>query len=140
MPQRLPPLLFIGLIGTLVTGSIFFMQYGRATWGDQNIWWTPRPLAVSLADTRQEFELLINDELLQKHIQHQTLMVMDVNGGSYPVTKEDIRVRLNNWYKVKASLLNAAVLTAFLLGVSVTCLILGAIPMGGSKENPPPTE
>jgi hypothetical protein len=129
MKKRVNSLLIIGITGTIVLGFHFGVQYGRATWGNHTIWWTPKAMAVSLDETRQYFELFLSNELLQDHLKRRSLSATERNGKTYQVVPEDIKVRLNNWYKVKASFLNAAVFSAFVLGVSVTCLILGLARM-----------
>jgi hypothetical protein len=134
MRKNVNPLFLMGLIGTLVIGSHFAAQYGRALWGDRDIWWTPRTMAVSLEDTKQAFELYVSGTLLRDHLERGSLSAVAANGTPYRVAQGDIRVRLNNWYKVNASLLHSAVPSAFLLGVSVTCLTIGIVQWTQRRE------
>ena len=119
--------LIIGIIGVCVFGSHFGIQYGRAMLGRKDMWWTPKAMALPLEQTRREFELFINNELLQSRIKQGTLLAIDPEGNAYPVVSENVTVRLNNWHKTKASFLHIAVFTALLLGISLTSLIVGAI-------------
>lgn len=125
MKNRMNALLLIGIIGMAVIGSHFGVTYGRAVWGNKDIWWTPMSLALPLEDTSQDFRLFIGGEPLLEHVERGTLTARDANGQPYQVSSEDIRVRLNNWLDVKADFLHSAVFSGILLGISLTCLILG---------------
>ena len=94
--------LLIGIIGISLFGSQFGIRYGRAVWGDPYIWWTPKTMALALNDTRQDFEIFLNDELLQNHLERGSLSAADLKGQSSRVVSDDITVRLNNWHKSKA--------------------------------------
>ena len=120
-------LLLIGIIGTVTGGTMFGIQYGRAMWGRSDIWWTPRQLALPLAETRQDFELRIGDRPLQDHLQQRSLTAVAPDGQRYTVVSEDVRVRLNNWPRVRNSWLQSAVYAAFMLGASAACLVLGLV-------------
>ena len=60
MRKSVNPLLLIGLLGTIVIGSQFAVQYGRAIWGDRDIWWTPMAMALSLDETTRAFEMYVS--------------------------------------------------------------------------------
>lgn len=125
MKNRMNALLLIGIIGTAVIGSHFGVTYGRAVWGNKDIWWTPMSLALPLEDTSQDFRLFIGGDSLQEHLKRGSLTALDADGRPYRVVSEDIKVRLNNWPEVKADFLHSAVFSGILLGISLTCLILG---------------
>lgn len=137
MKREINALLLIGIIGTAVAGSQFAVNYGRATWGDKDIWWTPASLALPLEDTKHQFRIFLSGEPLQNHLEEGSLSATDSSGQSYRVVAEDLRVRLNNWNKVKASHLHSAVLSAFMLGVSLTCLFLGVLQSVTSRKKAP---
>ena len=121
--------LIFGIIGASLFGSQFVIHYYRAVWGNAEMWWTPKPVALSINDTRNDFELFLNDELLQDHIKRGSLSATDRNGQSMPVAADDIVVRLNNWHKMKASFLHTAVYMALLLGASLMSLAIGIVQM-----------
>jgi hypothetical protein len=127
--------LITGIIGVAVIGSHFGVQYGRAVWGSNDRWWTPKSMALTLSETRHNFELFVRGELLQNHLKKGTLSAIDSQGESYRLVPEDIQVRLNNWHKVKSSMLHSAVLAAFLLGISVMSLAVGVIQLVVEKKN-----
>lgn len=117
--------LIVGIIGVSVLGSHFGIEYGRAVWGNNNMWWTPKSMALPLFKTRKNFELFISGELLQDHLDRRSLSATDAKGERYDLVPDDIYVRLNNWQKVKSSMLHTAVWIAFMLGISVMSLIVG---------------
>ena len=119
--------LLIGIIGIAVFGSHLAIQYGQAVWGNSDMWWTPRSMALPLSETRQNFELFVRGELLQRHLDRGSLSAIDSQAGRYSFVPEDVEVRLYNWQKVKSSMLHIAVLAAFMLGISVMSLIVGII-------------
>jgi hypothetical protein len=125
--KQMNPLLLIGLIGVFVVGSIFVEKYWQATRSEPNMWWTPMSMALKLDETRTHFELFIRGELLQNHVRDGSLSLVYPDGASTPVISDDIRIRLNNWPAVQASFLNSAILPAFLLGVSLSCLVVGIV-------------
>lgn len=135
MKGKINALFLIGVIGTVVFGFHFGLQYGRAVWGNSDIWWTPMSMAMSLHETRQTFNLFLGDELLQDHLARSSLSATDSKGRSYPIVADDIKVRINNWYKIKASFLHFAVFTGILLGGSIACLIMGTIELFTKRKN-----
>lgn len=138
MKSKINALLLIGIIGTSVFCAHFGINYGRAVWGNSEIWWTPRSLALPLEETSHEFRLFIRGANLQDILEHGSLRALDSEGNSYQVTYEDITIRLNNWPEVKATFLHSAVFSGIMLGISITCLILGLSSFIRSRrgENP----
>lgn len=135
MKKQINPLLFIGIIGTLVTGPQFAFHYGKVFWGNRDIWWTPMPLALSLQETANTFKMFINNESLDNHLERGSLFATDKAGQTYRVVPQDIKIGLNNWQAVKASFLHSSIYSAFFLGVSVTLLLLGIGQVLKKKQN-----
>ncbi len=125
MKSKINALFIIGIIGISVFGSHFGVQYGRAVWGNKDIWWTPMSMALPIEETVQDFQIFIGGNLLQEHLEQRSLTVRDANSRTYQVVSEDIKVRLNNWHEVKTDFLHSAVFSGILLGISLACLILG---------------
>jgi hypothetical protein len=134
MKKKINALLIIGIIGTSVFGAHFGVQYGRAVWGNRDIWWTPMSMALPLEDTSRNFRLFIGGEPLLEHVERGTLTAVDANGQTYSVSSDDIRVRLNNWPEVKADFLHSAIFSGILLGISLSCLILGLAELIRSRK------
>ena len=127
MKNTWKPFLLIGMIGIFTCGSQFATKYIQAIWGNQNIWWTPMQLALPLDETRNEFAIFISGEPMQKHIDQGTLSAIDQSGQPYRVAADDIKVRINNWNKTKASLLHWSVYIAMALGSCITFFGIGLI-------------
>lgn len=127
--------LLVGIIGVSFFGSQFGVYYGRAVWGNHDIWWTPRIMALPLDDTKKEFEIFVDGKLLQDRLEQGSLSVTDLTGESRRLMSNDIEVRLNNWHKTKASLLHSAVFMALLLGASLMSLVVGVTQLIVSKKD-----
>lgn len=134
MKGKLNALLTFGLTGTIIFGSFFAGEYLEATRGNNDMWWTPMNMALSLDQSRTEFELYIQKDMLQKQIEKGTLLVANEKGKPAKVTAGDVKVCLNNWHKVKAEKLNYCVITAFFLGASLALLVVGLIRFMNSKD------
>jgi len=120
-------LLWIGLTGSLIFGTSFIADIYQAFRGDRNIWWTHQAMRLPIEKTKDNFELYIGGKLLQKHLTDQTLYSTDKNGRQYPVVAGDISVRLNNWDRIKASILSRTVMAGFTFGITITLLVMGLI-------------
>jgi hypothetical protein len=125
--KRINPILWIGLIGTLTIGTSFITDAYRAFRGDHRIWWTPHAMMLPVEETRGNFEIYIGGKPLQKHLSDGTLFSVDKNGKQYPIVSKDIAVRLNNWDKIKASILGHTTMSGFAFGVAITLLVIGLI-------------
>jgi hypothetical protein len=117
--------LLIGLFGLFTVGSNLAVHLYRAYGGDRTIWWTARTLPLNLDETKDVFELRIRSKPLQTHLAEGTLSVVNEEGIGEPVVSGDVAVRVNNWERVKASILANALLSGFLFGASVALLIAG---------------
>ncbi|HOG10175.1 MAG TPA: hypothetical protein PLD26_06565 [Smithella sp.] len=135
MQRKFNELLIIGLGGTIFFGSFFAGEYLGASESNKDSWWTPMTMALSLDQTRPEFELYLKKELLQKHIEKGTLLVANDGENLSKLVLGDIKIRLNNWNKVKAEKLKYAVITAFFLGASIALLIIGLMRFLADKED-----
>ncbi len=124
---RVNPLVLMGLIGVFTIGSNFAVQVYRAYWGNQGNWWTPRTKSLSLEESRDVVRLSISGKRLQEHLEDGSLFARDDEGNSYRVVARDVSVRVNNWHKVKASILTNALVTGVAFGVVMTVLVIGLV-------------
>ena len=125
--NRINTILWIGIIATLLIGTSFITDVYRVFWGDKNIWWTHQAMRLPIEETRDTFELYIGGEPLAKHISDGTLFSVDKNGKQYRIVYKDLTVRLNNWNKVKASILTYTTMSGFAFGVACTLLVIGLV-------------
>ncbi len=142
MDKRINALLWIGLTGMLIIGTSFVADVYRAFWGDDTIWWTHQEMLLPLEKTRDSFELYIGGKLLQKHLSERTLLSVDRHGNHHPLVSEDVTVRLNNWDKIKSSILTTTTMTGFGFGVATTLFVIGlaAYFASAKRDNCPPLQ
>ena len=84
-------------------------------------------MALPLDETKNNFAIFISGEPLQKHIDRGSLSATDQSGKPYRVVPADIKVRINNWYKTKASLLHWCVYLAMALGSCIAFFGIGLV-------------
>lgn len=133
--QNINPLVLIGMIGIFAVGSNFGVQLYRAFAGNRDIWWTPKIMALPLEETGDEFQLFISGKTIQDHLGNDGIFAVDNNGQRYRVAPKDISVRLNNWDKVKASILAQAVLSGVFFGAVIATLLIGLVQTFSKKNN-----
>jgi hypothetical protein len=123
--RRINVYLFIGLIGVVTSGSTLFTHLYQAFWGNEDIWWTPAQLRLTVEETGDRFQMSIGGKALRKHLKDGTLFAVDPDGVHYRVVSKDVGVRVNNWDRVRGTLLSGALTTSFVFGVSLTFMIVG---------------
>jgi len=89
---------------------------------------------LPIEDSRDHFELFINGKPLQKHLANGSLFALDNNGEKYRVVSKDLTIRLNNWNKVKSSILANAIISGVAFGVVITVLVIGIIQVFAQKK------
>jgi hypothetical protein len=99
----------------------------------RDIWWTPKPLALPLADTADRVEVYVRDVALAEHIRGGRLQLVGGTGGT-PVQESDIRVRFNNWDRIRAERVPSLLSAGIALGASGVLLLFGLL--GWSPSNP----
>ena len=133
-PKCINPLFLIGLIGFFSLGSSFFVDIYRAFYGEKDLYWTHQEMKLPIENTKNDFQILIAGKLLQNHLSDKTIYAVDKDGTQYPVVAEDINVRLNNWNKVKSTILTKAIFTGLAFGITLTLLIIGLVQMFFQKR------
>jgi hypothetical protein len=82
-------------------------------------------MTVPLDETNNDFAIFVGGDPLQKHVARGGLFACDKEWEPYQVVSEDIKIRINNWYKTKASLLHWSVYFAFGLGICIAFFGIG---------------
>jgi len=104
-----------------------------------DIWWTPRSLAVPLAESRDRVEVLVGGELLQKRIEDGALMLKAEDGSSRAVEAPDVTLRFNTWDARRADLYWQGMFSAAYLAIGVAMLVVGLFLMPRlPRPEPPP--
>jgi hypothetical protein len=88
-----------------------------------DIWWTPRPLAISLADSRDRVEIYVRAEPLGDLVDAHQLWISE-QGRSSPLGAQEITLRFNNWDRIRAARLPLLLVYAATFGAGLAMLIL----------------
>ena len=120
MPARLR-LLFGTLTGALLLIPCLALHREIAQRDD--IWWTPKQLAVSLAESQDRVEIYIRGKPLGALLTAGQLRMAD-GAGSDGVVPADVGLRFNNWDRVRADRLPMLLAYAAAIGAGVVLLIL----------------
>jgi hypothetical protein len=121
----------------LMFGGIFFLmpavQLVRYFIQPAGIWWTPKALAVPLAETSDRVEVYVHDVSLPDHIKAGRLQLQG-DTGAQPVREADVRLRFNNWDRIRAERIPSLLSTGVTLGISGVVFLFGVLGWGPSKR------
>ena len=120
----------------LMFGGIFFLmsalQLVRYFNQRADIWWTPRDLALPLADTSDRVEVYVRDVALAEQIKAGRVQVL-TDTGARPVAESDIRLRFNNWDRIRAERISSVLSAGIGLGASGVLFLFGLLGWGPRK-------
>jgi len=121
MNRRINGLTIIGIIMLCVfTAHLLTKLLER---GD--IWWTPKEMAPSLSECRDRVRVYLRDEPIEDYLEKDSLWVVDKDGSRRKIAQDDIRLRLNNWDRRRASLYGGAILDASAVTAGLMLLVSG---------------
>ena len=90
-----------------------------------DIWWTPRAMALSLDESRDRVEVYARDHPLVTLLEQGRVSITD--GAVSEVLKpQDVGLRFNNWYRIRAQRLPLLLLYAAACGGGVVLLLMTA--------------
>ena len=120
----------------LIFGGVFFLmsalQIVRFFNQSADIWWTPKALGLPLAQTSDRVEVYVRDVALQEHVKaHHVQLLTD--SGTTPVTESDIRLRFNNWDRIRAQRIPSLLSAGIGLGAAGVFFLLGVLGWGPVK-------
>ena len=120
----------------LMFGGIFFLmsalQLVRYFVQPADIWWTPKALALPLADTSDRVEVYVRDLGLAEYVRAGRLQVLGDTGAG-PVTESDVRLRFNNWDRIRAARIPSLLSAGIVLGAAGVVFLLGVLGWGPPK-------
>ena len=125
MGRQFNPLLLMGFLGTVVMGGSFVLGVYKAYWGNQDIWWTHQDMRLSLEDTRNAFEVSLLGEPLQRLLTEGRVLAVDQTGQQRVLHAVDVQARLNNWERVRGSILAGTTFTGLFAGMALAVLVIG---------------
>lgn len=91
-----------------------------------DIWWTPHALAVPLVYGGDRVEVYVRGALLRDLVAAKRLM-LTAGEGATVVAPDDIRLRFNNWDRVRVGQVPLLLGSAALAGFFAACLLLAAL-------------
>jgi len=101
-----------------------------------DIWWTPLPLALSLADSKERVEIYVGGKPLAALVEHGQVAITDA-AGSHVLTAKEIGLRFNNRDRIRAQRLPLLLLYAAACGGGAVLLLLlatGGMAYKGEHE------
>ena len=66
-----------------------------------DIWWTPKAMAVPLAESGDRVEIYVRGTMLQRLLDTGQVQ-LKTGAGSQALTSRDVGLRFNNWDRVRA--------------------------------------
>jgi hypothetical protein len=97
-----------------------------------DIWWTPKPLSLALADASDRVEVYVRDVALLEHVKAGRVQVL-TDTVARPLMESDIRLRLNNWDHVRAERIPSLLGIGIALGASAVFFLFGVLGWGPPK-------
>jgi len=101
-----------------------------------DIWWTPAALAVSLPDSKDRVEIYLGGQPLIALLEHEQLSISD-GGAPRVVSGQDVKLRFNNWDRIRATRLPFHLVYAAAIGGGIVLLGLvaaGRLTTGSERE------
>jgi len=120
-----------------IFGGAFFvlsaLQIVRFLNQPADIWWTPKALGLPLADASDRVEVYVRDVALQEHVKAGRLQLL-TDTGATPVTESDMRLRFNNWDRIRAQRIPSLLTAGIGLGASGVFFLFGVLGWGPVKS------
>jgi hypothetical protein len=116
------PVLLSGILLTVLPALMLVQHVG----GKSDIWWTPVTMAPTIAEARDRAEIYLGDRLLSEEVASGHLQRV-TDSGTVAVRPADLRVRFNNWDRVRAARLPLIGLDSGLLGIGLAFLAIGSL-------------
>lgn len=114
----------------LVFGGIFFVMSAlhvvRFLGQPRDIWWTPKALSVPLADASDRVEVYVRELPMLERLKADHVQLM-TDAGLTPVKGSDVRLRFNNWDRVRVQGLPGLLVAAACAGASGAFLLFGIL-------------
>ncbi len=133
MPPRLR-LLYSGLtlIALIFPAVVIYSELATRP----DIWRTPLPMASTLGESRDRIEIYADGRPLAARVAAQELWIRD-EIGSRALSGDQIRLRFNNWDRVRVSRIPLLLLYAAVFGGGLVALLViatGRLVYRGERE------
>jgi len=88
-----------------------------------DIWWTPLGMALSLPDSKDRVEIYVGAQSLGTLLEQKRVSITD-ESASRALGASEIRLRFNNWDRVRAARIPALLAYAAVCGAGIMLLVL----------------
>jgi len=134
------PFVFLGIMGLFLFVPMYVVDLYTDYKGDPRIWWTNSNMKLAIDDVSDKVEVYIGNELLQKKIANQGLLIVGKDGSYRLVSEKDLKFRVNNWANVRLIKLRTASINGIFVGASIALFIIGLLRIYRKREIvcPPP--
>ncbi len=90
-----------------------------------DIWWTPPPSALSLTESADRVQVFAEGRLLATLVEQKQVSITD-GATSHVLTPQEIRLRLNNWDRVRIQRLPLLLTYAAAIGAGLVVILVTA--------------
>jgi hypothetical protein len=113
----------------------------RVLFQRNDIWWTPKEMALGISESQDRVQIFVRDQSLAALLEGGQLQMLE-SGSAEVLAVGDIRMRFNNWDRVRAArlpmlLVNAAVCGA--LAAFFLVLVTGRLAFQSEKGGVAPS-
>ena len=124
----------------LVFGGIFFLMSAlhivRFFTRPADIWWTPKTLSLRLGDSSDRVQVYVRDVDLREHVKTGRVQLV-TDTGEAPITESDVRLRFNNWDRIRAQRIPSLLGTGIGLGAAGVLLGVQCSWLGSDQTDAP---
>ena len=113
--------LFSTLMGVLFV--LTALPLVRALAQRNDIWWTPKAMALPLSESQDRVQIFVGDQALSALIEAGQLQVVE-GGNPRVLGAGDVRLRFNNWDRVRAARIPTLLINAAACGVLAVLFLL----------------
>ena len=135
MPPRVRTTFVVMLLALLLLPALGLI---RELSRPSDIWWTPKPLAVSLSESAKRVEVVVRGRSLRPLVDEGQIR-LSADSAAPVVAAGDLTFRFNNWDRVRAQKIPVLLIYAFVIGVVGTLLIMvltGKLVYRGEVSSP----
>jgi hypothetical protein len=121
----------------MMFGGLFFVlslhHLSWLIWQRPDVWWTPQPMSVPVAEAGERVEVYVRDAPIQQETQAGRLQWLTQTGVT-PLGPADVRLRFNNWDRIRVAKMPILLAAAACAGASGVVLLLGILGWIPSKS------